>query len=310
MKSYVLTVKDPMSIDMSPYKKPFILNQAELDYEYARITNPYIRWEKGTAVSSGDMVVCQLVSDCPRFNLEKVKFVAGSGMFNKKLEVSAVGMTLGETRKVTLPEGSVTMSLTGVMNRIVPAASDDMVERLGLEGIHTLADYRQYLVRQQREQALEENIYENLDRVTEEIISGSAFVLYQEDWQRVVDMRLERTRALTKREGMILEEMTPEQFAGRIPVKSYAELVALEQQGAWRSLCLHLLGRWLAQEDDFDPDEEAYTQYVLECMKSWNTSEDETKQIETFEAFMFFSYTNHAVERLTEIMKHQLKMEE
>ena len=35
--------------------------------------------------------------------------------------------------------------------------------------------------------------------------------------------------------GMVLEQMTPEQFAGNIPVKSYAELVAMTQDTCFDS---------------------------------------------------------------------------
>ena len=40
----------------------------------------------------------------------------------------------------------------------------------------------------------------------------------------MVNRELDRCRTLCRQEGMVLEEMTPEQFRGRIPVKSYHEL--------------------------------------------------------------------------------------
>ena len=148
MKSRVLRAKDYREVDVKPLLKPFAPDEAALEAELRRLTNPYIRWEDGTTVSPGDQVVCRLASDCPRFQREKVRFVAGSGMFHKELEDMSTGMEVGETREAVLPEGKVSLTLTGVMNRVVPEASDEMVEKLGLEGVHTVAAYRAYLLEQ------------------------------------------------------------------------------------------------------------------------------------------------------------------
>ena len=58
-------------------------------------------------------------------------------------------------------------------------------------------------------------------RGIEILTEKSEFVLYQEDWLRAVEMRLEFSRALAKEEGFVLEEMTSKEFEGRIPVKTY-----------------------------------------------------------------------------------------
>ena len=165
-------------------------------------------------------MVCRLASDCPRFQREKVRFVAGSGMFHKELEDMSTGMEVGETREAVLPEGKVSLTLTGVMNRVVPEASDEMVEKLGLEGVHTVAAYRAYLLEQQKEAAFQEDSYDALNHLMREVISGSEFVLDREDWEEPINRELDRCRTLCRQEGMVLEEMTPEQFNGRIPVKS------------------------------------------------------------------------------------------
>ena len=73
MKSRVLRAKDYREVDVKPLLKPFVPDEAALEAELRRLANPYIRWEDGTTVSSGDQVVCRLASDCPRFQREKVR---------------------------------------------------------------------------------------------------------------------------------------------------------------------------------------------------------------------------------------------
>lgn len=133
MKSRILKVKDYREVDVEPLLRPFVPDETALEAELRRLTNPYIRWEPGEEVSAGDQVVCRLLSDCPRYNKEKVRFVAGSGMFQRELENLSIGMRVGETREAGLPEGKVSLTLAGVMNRVAPEPSDEMVEKLELD---------------------------------------------------------------------------------------------------------------------------------------------------------------------------------
>ena len=155
-------------------------DEAALEAELRRLTHPFIRWEPGEVVSAGDQVVCRLASDCPRYNKEKVRFVAGSGMFQRELENLSIGMRVGETREAGLPEGKVSLTLAGVMNRVALEPSDEMVEKLELDGVHTVAEYRAYLLEQQREAAFGQDSFEALKKLTREVISGSEFILYRE----------------------------------------------------------------------------------------------------------------------------------
>ena len=221
MRSRVLRVKDYRAIDISHLIAPIQVDEEQIQREIQRLTNTYVRWQDGDKVAAGDMAVCDLRSQIARFDRENVKFVAGSGMLNKELEQSVLGMRTGETRGVALPDGTVDMTLVSVMNRICPEPSNEMVEALGLGGIHTLEEYRVHLVREQRRGKIQEAMYAPLRYLVRQVIDQSEFVLYQEDWLRAVEMRLEFSRALAKEEGFVLEEMTSKEFEGRIPVKTY-----------------------------------------------------------------------------------------
>ncbi len=310
MRSRVLTLKDPRTVDLSGCLKPFALDRERLERELRRSTNPYIRWEKGTTVSAGDLVVCRLEGECPRFQKERVKFTVGSGMFHRELEALSIGMTVGETRETDLPEGRVALTVTEVTNKIVPEISDELVEKMGLEGIHTVAEYTAYLTDRQKEEQFRNVSYEPIRYLTDQVIDGSEFVVYEEDWQKVIDLRLARTRALCRQENMVLEEMTPEQFEGRIPVKSYHELVALEQRMAWENLYMNLLGRCFAQETGFRPDEAGYKEYLREYVTSWGGSVERAREVETYEAYVFFSYTALARDTCTDIVKKKFLEED
>ena len=294
MKSRVLRLKDYREVDVKSLLKPFVPDDAALEAELRRLTNPYIRWEAGTAVSPGDQAVCRLVSDCPRFQKEKVRFVAGSGMFHKELENLSMGMTVGGTREIVLPEGRVSLTLTGVMNRVAPEPGDKMVEKLGLDGVHTVAAYRAYLLEQQKAAAFQEDSYDALNHLMREVIGGSEFVLDREDWAETINRELDRCRTLCRQEGMTLEEMTPEQFQGRIPVKSYHELVAMLQYDGWDNLCRYLLGCRYAETDGFHSGEAEYEAFIADYAKTWRVCAENAREANPFESFIFNEYAGHA----------------
>lgn len=308
MKSRVVSVKDYREVQVS--LPAFVSDQAALEKELGRLANPYIRWEQGTTVSAGDQVVCRLVSDCPRFNKEKVRFVAGSGMFHKELEALSIGMSVDESRELELPEGRVVLTLTSVMNRVVPPVNDEMVEKLGLENIHTVAGYRAYLLKQQKEAAFTAALYEPQKTLMEEVISGSEFILCKKDWTAVVRRELDRCRTLFRQEGIVMEEATAEQFQGRIPVKSYHELVAMVQDKSWDSLCRYLLGRWYAERDGFQASETDYEAFIIDYAKTWHTTEEKAREVNTLENYLFNQYAGHAYQVLEQYIRKNYFTEE
>ena len=310
MKSKVLQVLDYRNVDVKPLLKPFVQDEDALEKELLRLLNPYVRWEEGTKVSAGDQVVCRLKSECPRFNKEKVKFMAGSGMFHKELETLSIGMLVGETRETNLPEGQVVLTLIGVLNRVVPEVCDEMVEKLHLEGVRTVDEYKAYLLMQQKEAAFQDTLYQPQKKLMESVLSESEFVLYKEDWIAVTNYELDRCRVLCQQEGMTLEEMTPEQFWGRIPVKSYHELVIMTQENSWDNLCKYLLGRWYAETDGFQPSEADYEAFIADYVKDWHTTEEKAREANTLEKYIFNQYVWYAYNVQTKYIREQYFTEE
>ena len=303
MKSRVLQVKDYRTVDLKEWIKPFILDEAALEREFQRLTNPYIRWEPGERAASGDLVTCCLVSECPRFQKDRVRFAASSGMFHPVLEKISVGMAVGETRETDLPEGRVALTVLEVTRRVVPEPTDEMAAKLGLEGVLDLASYRAYLIEQQKEKHLEEVLYEPVQYLTETMLAETEFVLYKEDWSRAVEWELDRSRVLCLQEGMTLEEMTAEQFDGRIPVKSYYELVAMVQNNAWGALRRYLLGKYYAETDGFTVSEADYQAYIESYSQRWGFTAEQAREINPYDSFVFGEYAYHAHSVLSTYVK-------
>ena len=135
------------------------------------------------------------------------------------------------------------------------------------------------------------------------VLAESEFVLFKEDWAAVVRQKLERSQVLCRQEGLVLEEMTPEQFNGRIPVKSYYEFVAMLQDDAWDTLRMHLLGKEYACTDGFTVDEAGYEEYITDYVKFWHTTDEQAREIDPYDSFVFGEYVNHAYSVLRAYIK-------
>ncbi len=292
MYSRILSLKDYKEVALTI--PAFVLDEARLEEEMQRLANPYIQWEEGNTAVAGDIVICDMASENTRFSKKQVKFVVGSGMFQREVEALVEGMKVGEQRETVTEGGSIAVTLRAVKTRYVPPLKDSMVEHLGLEGIYTLRDYRDYLLGVQKKKALDVIRYDLLHTIENAVLRESEFVLYKEDWQLLVQQELDRCRAMSRREGMVLEEMTPEQFQGRIPVKSYAELVIMTQNNCWDSLRRYLLGCYYAQEDDFSVGESDYEEYIRMYCTQWHEEEKAAREIQPYEIFRFNAYCSHA----------------
>ncbi len=303
MGSRVLQAKDYRTVDLTGRIIPFVLDETALEQELRRLTNPYIRWEPGDRAAAGDLVTCRLVSDCPRFNKENVRFAAGSGMFHPVLERLSIGVPTGETREADLPEGRVSLTVTEVTRRVVPEPTDEMAAALGLKSVSDLASYRDYRIEQQKKSYLEEALYEPMQYLIENVLAGTEFVLQKEDWRSVVNWRLERSRALCRQEDLVLEEMTPEQFGCRMPVRSYHELVALEQDDAWNTLRMHLLGKYYAQTDGFTAGEAEYEAYIADNAALWRITPEQAREADPYDFYVFGAYGTHAYDVLSAYIK-------
>lgn len=301
MRSRALHVMDYRDVPLEIV--PFQTDEQALQRELQRLANPYIQWKAGNTVSTGDLVVCKLQSDCPRFQKESVRFIAGSGMFQREVEMAAVGLSVGETAYAHLSEGDVTVTLLSVQNRVIPALTDEMVQALDLDGVRTLEDYRQYLLNAQRDKAFDDASYALLEQLFQGVCQGSEFVLCKEDWETAVNLELNRCRVLSKREGMVLEKMTPQEFEGRIPVQSYHELVAMVQQSSWDSLCRYLLGRYYAGQDGFSVDEASYQAYVEQTCQETGETPEQVQEVHPWPLYEFNSYCMHTYRVWTEYLK-------
>ena len=123
-------------------------------------------------------------------------------------------------------------------------------------------------------------------------VANSEFIIDQKDYDYCLNLQLDRNRAIAQTEGYKLEEMTREDFMGKIPVGSDWEPVALVHDGNWEYLQSILVGKYFAETagEKIDLSQEAYEHLIQEYMKYWKSSEEDARRINTYDAFCMEQY--------------------
>ena len=292
MKSRVLRAADYRGTELEvPRFQP---DYEAVEKEFERLARRNAGWAEGGAASAGDIAECRLESSLPRFSKERVRVVVGSGMFDRRVEDALLGRMPGESFALELDGAAVSVSVLSVKNRVAREPDDSMAAALGIEGVETLDDYAGRIIQAQRSEAFDSVLRDMLFRIRDAVISGSEFQLCKEDWAYCVKLELDYCRAVAALEGLKLEEMTPEQFAWRVPVKSYYELVAMLQDSAWEKLCEGLLGRYYAAADGFDVTEAEYEAQAADYAKEWRLSAEAARAVFSPEYFRMNAWSEHA----------------
>ena len=241
MQSKLVAAKDyhEVALDIPA----FVPDQAALQKELDRLRNPYVTWEPGGAVAAGDMVRCSLHLCAAA--LSKRRHPLCGGQRNVQSNAGSPGHRHAGRRD---PHGD-------------PAGGRGRPDRAGrAKAGRARADRRDGRREQAaggahggRVPALPAGAAAGQSRRAGRLDAGPPgssgrcwtnprLCSARRTGSRRWSGELDRCRAIARQSGMVLEQMTPEQFAGNIPVKSYAELVAMTQDTCFDSLRCCLLG--------------------------------------------------------------------
>lgn len=313
MESRVIKLYDYHQLDLSAYKQRFLVDEQMIQKEWKNLQNKHSEWEEGNAACNGDIVICNLSSERAKFQRRKIKLVVGSGMFHKELEQELVGMRKGQEKTAILKleddRTEVEIQVLDIWHRKVPEVTDALAKESGIEGVHTVEAFRDYYVGRQKKEFLEKMEYPALDYAVHAVFDGSDILIKKRDWEEAVLMELEKYRELSRRDGLTLEEMTEQDFDGKIPVKSYDQLLCMVQDQNWESLMAYAVGKEYAKERGGEPTPEEYEKEMAEYASFWRCTVGEAKKITGYPYFSFTWYINLFYRVLTDYVEEQILVE-
>lgn len=310
MQSKVLSMFPFEQVDLTPFKRHPAIDEAKLQKELDRAVYPYITWETGEEAAPGDVVTCRMESAEPRFQRASAKITVGAGLLDKTGEQKLAGARVGTVQTLCCRGSEVTLTVLGIQKRCVPPLEDRMVAALGIDGVTTVEQYRAYLVNQALDEQFTHDSYEVIQAVLHEVRARSEVLIDVADWQQCVDWDLNRLAVLSALDGMDLKTMTAEDFEGRIPVKSYYELVAMLQQDAWQNTWQLLMGRKLAESDGFTVTREGYEAFLKDAAEAWHHTADDYRPAYPYEYYEAIQYRIHYYDAVSGHIRKHLYWEE
>lgn len=310
MKSKVLTMFPYQEVDFTRFKRSPKIDEAALQKELDRVAYPYITWLDGDTIHAGDVVQCSLASDDPRYQRSGAKLTVGAGLLDRAAENALIGRHVGATLELVCRGSRVTATVLGIQNKQVPPVSDEMVAALGMDGVDTVEGYRNYLVRQALDEQFRNESYEVIQYVLGVVRERSQVLIDEADWQQSVAWDLNRLSVIAGFEGLDLKTMTAREFEGRIPVKSYQELVAQLQRDAWENTRQMLFGRKLAETDGFAVDQAGYETFLIDTAASWGSTAEQYRPAYPYAYYEAIQYRNHYYNAVRDYIRENIYWEE
>lgn len=246
MESKAVSVYPFEKVDISAFQKVFTPDQEKIQAELDRLRNKKIVWQAAEMVEKGDVVVCRMRSELAKYNRDPVRITVGLGLFDRELEQRLYGLNVGVRLSIERQGKLAEVELQEILRKRVPDLQDDFVLELGIPEVDSVEGYRRWLAEEQKKEALREDKYYVMQHIFETVFSESSMEISPEDCRVLAEGEMARLGAIASWDNQKLEEMTEEDFIGKIPVRSYQELVELVNSMARKDVQIALAGYALA----------------------------------------------------------------
>lgn len=126
-------------------------------------------------IRRGDIVRISFPDEAAEGGMGWAQFSVGRNFFDRQLEETLLGMVRGQTAELTVKGQKKPVTILSVKRRCIPALTDEAVASIGVEGVTTIAGYRQHLIDQaaRRKRAERDRIL--IDFVEKQVLAQSEF---------------------------------------------------------------------------------------------------------------------------------------
>ncbi|MBE6011676.1 MAG: hypothetical protein E7234_03865 [Lachnospiraceae bacterium] len=288
LKSKVLKEFDFRKADVSEVDFTYEADKGFIEKELLRIKKKNAVTYEVDAVIKGDIVLCSLRSDNPKYNKE-ISVNSSLGIFKKEVAGKLNGMKKGETLTVSVDGDDVNIEILKIERRELPEIlTDEMVEKEEIESVSTvkaLEKHLQELHQKNIDSAINTKAYYLVEHVLKQVVPQSQYEIYEEDIQYLYDLEIQKASALAKNEGLILEKMTEEAFNGRIPVKSYEEFLNMVHNMGKNQIYVLVMGLKKAKEDGYEPSKEEYEEFLKGYYTMYKMDPEVARKAQSWELY-------------------------
>lgn len=308
LKSSIITEPDFRQMDVNPDWLQYSIDQHAIEEELQRIQKKHRQLVEVEDVRNGDSVTLNLTSEEKKYNRENLTISIGLGLFSKELEEQLVGRRSQEAVDLNVQGHEVHVQMVSIVRSVIPPWTDAMAAEERIDGVSTLEELKAHIKEQMRDNLIASNMHYLINNVNRQMAEKGKYNLIQEDLDLLIDMELERVRLMAQSDGLVLEEMTEEQFQGRIPVKSYEEFLNMIISLNQTKLPVLLIAMKHAEEDHFTPTAEGYEEYIANMVESFPGLDiEEVRQRLDFDNYASQKYLEYFNEKVRTYYTTQLQ---
>ncbi len=296
LKSVVIEEFDFRKADVSREDFTYEIDKEFIEKEILCIRKKNKVLHEVEKVKKGDIVVCSLKSINPKFNKENVSISAGLGLFKREVEIALINMKKGESKTIAIDNESVSIGVINVKRSMMPELTDEMVQKEGIDDVinmKSLMEHLEKLYENEKNKAIDNKSYSLVENVIKQVIAKSKFDINEEDIQYLSELETHKARVFCELEGLTLEKMTPKDFNGKIPVKSYDEFLKMVDGLSKDQLLVLLLGLKNAEKDGYKVSQENYDKDTEDFSKMYHLKPEDAYRAMPFEYYETGHYTGH-----------------
>lgn len=160
-------------------------------------------------IEKGDIVTINLTSVEEKFNKKNLPVTVGIGLFNLDLENKLLAMVKDESRILDINGIEVKVEVKSVKRRIIPEITNELIGGIGIEGVTTVEEYKEFLInedlRRQRMEILP-------GKSVEYVINNSQYDISEDDVAAMYEEEIKGLEAQAQLEKITAEEFVKEVY--------------------------------------------------------------------------------------------------
>lgn len=202
------------------------------------------RYEQVDVVCAGDIISVCLKSSYKKFN-RTAKLQVGGNLFDAQLESALVGKCVGECGIMEHPVGKIDYEIRDAQRLVVPTLTDEMACNMGVEGVQTVTQLREYYL----DESLKNAIYDEVCYFVPQHMEQWQFAIEEADLYDMDEHEMERCRAISHSMGEVFDEMTEQQLLGAVGCPSIPAFREMIHDYHHQTIKVVLAEAWLTGKD-------------------------------------------------------------
>lgn len=212
MNGVVRKLYDIDSIVIPEEMLQFHVDEQEVEAEVQRLSVRYARESLAEIVAKKDLVYGQADADSYPDGRTILLYTGMQIPGAEQAEEAVIGKKTGDVCQVVLSGKNVTLTITKVLHRIPVEVTDKLIAGIGLEGVTTIAAYKDYIRNKMAEDQQMEKIKGAIHYVLEEMTEKSEYAYDPAEMDAYVEHEIEQYAGQMEED----EDVTPEEMRNGI----------------------------------------------------------------------------------------------